>query len=453
MLRAFEMDPDSARPMTAAELPEAPLLGQPGFDDGPTWVRVGKEGEWAFGIEDRSVKAFPENIVARVSLGTQSVAVSWTTRGNATIMYHRDGLRISTFSTGLLDSRTGPEPDYFDEALAARGFAESGAAKVSDLPLAERMVVLLGILSELFGIRLSQETYNSPLLTAHRSTPYAYQPWKNPGPTGQVTTVRGATARLRPRGTGPRKNAERVASPSATSGRQSHDKALPQPRSDRQDSEEATGPEFESPDWQWWVRGEILCQGLTFVRGISEREMLIGFETDPDAARPMTPTEAWQDPALANADFDNGPYWVRVARVGEWASAIEWSRTMSYLDNIVRRLSAGTESISISATANGTGNLSYFVDDIWTSGFEVGQPYDSRAGSDPNYFHDALAEVGLSGMDDGTMVDLPPLRRQLLGVLEMLTRTKGIRLPEQVYMSPLLTGYRTEPYSYVPQQV
>jgi hypothetical protein len=126
---------------------------------------------------------------------------------------------------------------------------------------------------------------------------------------------------------------------------------------------------------------------------------------------------------------------------------------MSYLDNIVRRLSAGTESISISATANGTGNLSYFVDDIWMSGFEIGQPYDSRAGSDPNYFHEALIEVGLSGTDDGTMVDLPPLRRQLVGVLEMLTRTKGIRLPEQVYMRPLLTAYRTEPYSYVPQQV
>jgi hypothetical protein len=125
---------------------------------------------------------------------------------------------------------------------------------------------------------------------------------------------------------------------------------------------------------------------------------------------------------------------------------------MGYLDNIARRLSAGTESISVSATANGTGNLSYFVDDVWTSAFEIGQPYDSRAGSNPNYFHDALAEVGLSGMDDGTMVDLPPLRRQLLGVLEMLARTKGIRLPEEVYMSPLLTAYRTEPYSYVPQQ-
>ncbi len=153
--------------------------------------------------------------------------------------------------------------------------------------------------------------------------------------------------------------------------------------------------------------------------------MLLGFEMNPDAARPMTPTQAWHDPTLANADFDNGPYWVRVAKVGEWALAIERGRIMGYLDNIARRLSAGTESISISATANGTGNLSYFVDDVWTSTFEIGQPYDSRAGSNPNYFHDALAEVGLSGMDDGTMVDLPPLRRQLLGVLEMLARTKG----------------------------
>ena len=453
MLSAFEMDPDSARPLTAAELPEAPLLGQPGYYEGPTWVRVGKEGEWAFGIEDRTVKAFLENIVARVSLGTESVAVSWTTRGDATVIFHRDGLRISTFSTGRLDSRTGPEPNYFDEALAARGFAEPDGAEVSKLPLAERMVVLLGILSELFGIRLAQETYNSRLLTAHRTTPYHYEPWKNPGPTEQVSTVRRAATRLRPRsGSVPPRKSERVADPQASSSRRSTERARPQPGSNRQDSEEGTVPVLESPDWEWWVRGEILSQGLTFVRGISEREMLMGFEMDPDAARPMTPTEAWHDPTLANADFDDGPYWVRVAKVGEWALAIEWSRIMSYLDNIVRRLSAGTESISISATANGTGNLSYFVDDVWTSGFEIGQPYDSTAGSDPNYFHHALAEVGLSGMDDGTMVDLPPLSRQLLGVLEMLTRTKGIRLPEEVYMSPLLAAYRTEPYAYGPQQ-
>ena len=199
MLRAFEMDPESAGPMTAAELPEGPLLGQPGFYEGPTWVRVAKEGEWAIGIEDRIAKAFLENIVARVSLGTESAAVSWTTRGDATVMYRRDGSHISTFSTstrdprytttGTPDSGTGSEPHYFDEALAARGFAESDAAKVSDLPLPERMVVLLGIVSEIFGIRLSQETYNSPLLTAHRTTPYRYEPWRNPGPTEQVSTV------------------------------------------------------------------------------------------------------------------------------------------------------------------------------------------------------------------------------------------------------------------------
>ncbi len=168
MLLAFEMNPDSARPITAAELTEGPLLGQPGFYEGPTWVRVAKEGEWAIGIEDRIANAFLEYIVARVSLGTESVAVSWTTRGNATVIYFRDGLRISTFSThprdsrfrttGAPDSRTGPEPNYFDEALAVRGFAESDAAKVSVLPLTERMVVLLGILGELFGIRLSRRS-------------------------------------------------------------------------------------------------------------------------------------------------------------------------------------------------------------------------------------------------------------------------------------------------------
>jgi uncharacterized protein DUF6461 len=175
--------------------------------------------------------------------------------------------------------------------------------------------------------------------------------------------------------------------------------------------------------------------------------MLEVFEMDPDSARTMTVTEV--ETAMREVPPPpDGPYWVRVAEHGGWGVALEIMELKGFLDNIVQRASLGTEAVTISVNAKGPGELSYYVDGTWTTQFGISEPYDTRAGTEPNRFRDALAEVGLGGLEDGTIAGPPPIKDQLGGVLTMLTTSLGISLPREVYFGPLLTGKRTQPYAY-----
>jgi hypothetical protein len=206
-------------------------------------------------------------------------------------------------------------------------------------------------------------------------------------------------------------------------------------------------------DWDWitefgdtWVLGSNGC--LTFARGHSERGMLEVFEMDPDSAVPMTPGETESE--IDESATDDGPFWVRVADVAGWGVAMEYFELKASLDNIAQRASLGTESVVIEMNIKGFGHLDYLVDGEWVSSFGIGEHYDTRAGREPNLFHDALADVGLGGLDDGTLDDPPRMKHQIVGVLTMLTNTLGIRLPRDVYSGPLLTASRTERYVFHP---
>jgi hypothetical protein len=187
---------------------------------------------------------------------------------------------------------------------------------------------------------------------------------------------------------------------------------------------------------------------VTFARGLTERAVFERFDMAPESARPLAADEVRLDPVLGTATED-GPFWVRVARIGDWSAAIEWLQLGGYLDNIAARLSLGTEAVSIAVTAKGSGTVNYFVDGDWTTCFELGAPYDTRAGSQPDRFHQALVDVGLAGIANGTGEDLP-LHRQIVATLTMLTNEFGIRLPHAVYQSALPTAYRTHRYTYQP---
>jgi hypothetical protein len=189
---------------------------------------------------------------------------------------------------------------------------------------------------------------------------------------------------------------------------------------------------------------ECLCGCVTIARGVSERDMLTAFGMDPDSARMMTAEEVSLDPLLGRAD---APPWVRVARVGEWAAGLECMQVKGDLEYAVERVSVSTEALCLSVTINTPGNFNYYVDGEWMTSFGIWEPYDSRAGADPNRFHDALA--GLGGLDDGTLDNDTAVPELIVGVLGMFTSLFGIRLPRDVYEGPLLTASSgAEPYTF-----
>jgi hypothetical protein len=132
--------------------------------------------------------------------------------------------------------------------------------------------------------------------------------------------------------------------------------------------------------------------------------------------------------------------------------SLEQEEFKGRLDNIAVRLSLGGESVVIDTNIKGFGSLTYFVDGVWISQFGIGEGYDTRGGREPNYFHDALTEVGLGGLDDGTLANPPRMGKQTIGVLTMLTKTLGIRLPHDLYAGPLPTASRTGTYFYQPHR-
>ena len=154
------------------------------------------------------------------------MAVSWTTRGDATVIFHRwvADFHILNRSTRLANGaraqllRRGAGGERVRRAGWCRGFQTS---------LGRTHGGAVGNSERLFGIRLAQETYNSRLLTAHRIC--------------RTTTNRGRTQGLpnrfqreTSRHETPSsllvcasEDAERVADPQASSSRRSTERGLP----------------------------------------------------------------------------------------------------------------------------------------------------------------------------------------------------------------------------------
>ena len=204
-------------------------------------------------------------------------------------------------------------------------------------------------------------------------------------------------------------------------------------------------------EWGWIQEAggpfvDCLCGCVTFARGVSERDMLATFGMDPDSARMMTAEEVGLDPLLGRAD---APPRVRVARVGEWAAGLECMQLKGDLEYAVERVSAGTEALCLSVTITTPGNFKYYVDGEWMTSFGIWEPYDSRAGADPNHLHGALAAAGLGGLDDGTLDDDRTVPQLIVALLGMSMNLFGIWLPRDVYEGSLPTASSgTEPYTF-----
>lgn len=183
-----------------------------------------------------------------------------------------------------------------------------------------------------------------------------------------------------------------------------------------------------SGGWDW-LNGSalrLMC-ALFFARNVEQDEMFAAFGLDPGSAR----TEEWV--------FDPHSDRVRVGRTGEWTFAID--EHMISLDlamhgkNVGKRLSAGTEVVTVDWTPKPTENFEYWADGAWVTTFQPYRAFD-RLGCDPDRFLHEMRQVGMvterDGNEDGPDDDL-------IAVLDMAMLALGIWFPEEVAMGPLAT--------------
>lgn len=138
------------------------------------------------------------------------------------------------------------------------------------------------------------------------------------------------------------------------------------------------------PGLTWLIRGGVGTIGaMTFVRGAAERTMLTGLGVDPgDAVRPGAP------------GFSSVTG-ITVIRSGEWLVAREqsaWPRGIR--EEVLRRLSAGTESVAIHEdTGKGNHKFVHAFDGEFITALTTTVP-PSWVGTQPGRLRPLAEELG-----------------------------------------------------------
>lgn len=165
---------------------------------------------------------------------------------------------------------------------------------------------------------------------------------------------------------------------------------------------------------------------LTFVRGISEREMLARFGADADVSH-LRPWRGF------SRDMT-----VQAGRAGEWVFAWEenhWQQGIR--PEVLRRVSAGAEAVVVRYAKHAylefgfTAELAYAVDGGEVAAVRTARPPQWR-GSDPGRFQPLAREVGIDGEERPPI--RPPVqwidRSALRAVLTLAERAWGLSLAE-----------------------
>lgn len=219
----------------------------------------------------------------------------------------------------------------------------------------------------------------------------------------------------------------------------------------------------DGSDWRWLKgRGYELMGCLFFARGAAPERVLQAFGLDPAAARTVSIDQLVHEAA----DRPAGPpaavgVPVRVGRQGEWAFAIDLNGPDDpvYHQQVVRRLSTGTEAVHVEWTPKPFAFIEYWVDGTWTTVFEP-PAANQRGGADPDRFLREMRAVGLrpDPVDDAEADHVRVLEQRarilearrkgipievfdpFIAAMDMLTLALGITLPADVAEGPLLTS-------------
>lgn len=141
---------------------------------------------------------------------------------------------------------------------------------------------------------------------------------------------------------------------------------------------------------QGWVERSSFC--VTFVRGMTQDEVLAGFGATPGEAVGRTLAEA--EAGEFSLDEQYGPF-MRVGRCGEWLFAWEEISSEGTRPEVLRRISCGGEAVAIRHALDAFAEFAYAAGGVVVTQLVTIPPY-TQQGSDPDRFLPLLQHVGLA---------------------------------------------------------
>ncbi|UMP00105.1 DUF6461 domain-containing protein [Amycolatopsis sp. EV170708-02-1] len=173
VFRGFDIDPGSARTMTAKQALADPVLRTAGFDEGPQWIRVAESGDWTVAVEYFQQKTHVDGISSHLAKDTDVVYIAANESEPAVVTWLSRGEYVFAFECGAsYDSRGGRRRHMFDDAMSDAGLLEFGSgASIGDCAIA-----MMTILGQHHGFTLTPATVAGPLPTAYRTHRYAPPP-------------------------------------------------------------------------------------------------------------------------------------------------------------------------------------------------------------------------------------------------------------------------------------
>lgn len=174
ILAGFRVDPDAGHVLPAGRADEALHLPVWGDNDEAIhpWLRSGTVGDWSFAIDQTGIDPSEyEETAQRLSSNTSLAVAAWTPTIN-NFHYWENGTRVTSFEPGMWWDRHGAAPDRFLPQMLQLGLQTEpptpGVPRDDDT-WPSWLIPTLEILTLAFGIRLSADVVNGPLLTAQRA--------------------------------------------------------------------------------------------------------------------------------------------------------------------------------------------------------------------------------------------------------------------------------------------
>jgi hypothetical protein len=172
VIEAYGMDPAAARMLPESRVDEVVRL--PVWDVRTSeaihpWIRAGRSGEWAFGIDDGSAMPVTDldGPARELSRGTEVAFFTWNEKPVDYFCYLADGVGVTTFEPLMSAWRYGSDPDRFVPWMRQVGLDVDPPAGNADLT-GDPRIQLLEMLTVALGIRLPREVALGPLLTVQR---------------------------------------------------------------------------------------------------------------------------------------------------------------------------------------------------------------------------------------------------------------------------------------------
>jgi hypothetical protein len=179
ILTGFGIDPSAGRLLPADRADEA--LSAPVYDYNNDynneaihpWLRSGTAGDWSFAIDQSGIDVYEYEETAQQLSSNTSLAIAAWTPNIDNFYYWENGTQVTSFEPGMWWDRHGVSPDRFLPQMLHLGLQTEPPTPVVPRNDTDRwpfpLIPTLEILTLAFGIRLSADVVNGPLLTAQRA--------------------------------------------------------------------------------------------------------------------------------------------------------------------------------------------------------------------------------------------------------------------------------------------